>query len=43
MLYQSYYAENFNSVKLIILSLNENTEKSIDLFENKNIKYDLAL
>lgn len=42
----SYYADNFNSIKSVLLSLNENTTKSIRnaiaLFENKDIKNDLA-
>ncbi|KAL4091427.1 hypothetical protein QTP88_026119 [Uroleucon formosanum] len=41
-----YYADNFNSIKSVLLSLNKNTAKSIKnaiaLFENRNIQNDLA-
>lgn len=42
----SYYADNFNSIKSVLLSLDENTAKSIKnaiaLFENRTIQNDLA-
>ncbi|KAL4149936.1 hypothetical protein QTP88_003787 [Uroleucon formosanum] len=42
----SYYADNLNSIKLVLLSLEENTAKSIKnaiaLFENRIIQNDLA-